>query len=165
MKRLVRFVIMALVSFLVPVVASAQWTACASSSVTCTTADVGIGTTSPTQILHVLKNQNGNTVMTIQNEDTGTGAAGVFRAQSDTAFGSLFAHGSGRTISRYGITLGGWVELSASLGTGMIVGTLPAAPLILGTNGAERVRVDSLGRVGIGTTAPTELLHVAGNIQ
>jgi hypothetical protein len=37
--------------------------------------------------------------------------------------------------------------------------------LTLGTNNAERLRVDSSGNVGIGTTSPTEKLEIAGNLK
>ena len=30
------------------------------------------------------------------------------------------------------------------------------------TNGSERIRVDSIGRVGIGTTSPDEKLEIEG---
>ena len=36
--------------------------------------------------------------------------------------------------------------------------------LRFGTSNPERLRIDQLGNVGIGTTAPTEKLHVVGNI-
>ena len=39
------------------------------------------------------------------------------------------------------------------------------APLIFGTNNLERVRIDSAGNVGIGTTSPLEKLQVAGAIR
>ena len=37
--------------------------------------------------------------------------------------------------------------------------------IAMSTNGTERLRVDSAGRVGIGTTSPTKQLHVAGDVQ
>tara|TARA_R100000988_G_scaffold80968_1_gene44329 strand:- start:446 stop:3424 length:2979 start_codon:yes stop_codon:yes gene_type:complete len=37
--------------------------------------------------------------------------------------------------------------------------------LVLGTDGDERVRLDSSGNVGIGNTSPSEKLHVAGKIR
>jgi hypothetical protein len=43
------------------------------------------------------------------------------------------------------------------------LGTINAADLIIKTNNTERMRIASAGKVGIGVTAPTASLHVAGN--
>ena len=45
------------------------------------------------------------------------------------------------------------------------LGYLASHDLTLRTAGAERVRVDNAGRVGIGTTSPQESLHVNGNVR
>jgi collagen type VII alpha len=40
--------------------------------------------------------------------------------------------------------------------------TLTATPIIVGTNGGERVRITSAGLVGVGTSSPSQTLHVSG---
>lgn len=43
------------------------------------------------------------------------------------------------------------------------IGTINAADLIFKTNNAERMRITSAGKVGLGTTNPTATLHILGN--
>jgi hypothetical protein len=88
---------------------------------------VGIGTTSPLAILHVL----------------GSDASGS-RVRAE------------RT--------GGVPIVMASLNTVGIVATDNDSPLALWTSGTSRVHVTAAGDVGIGTTSPTQRLHVVGNI-
>jgi hypothetical protein len=44
------------------------------------------------------------------------------------------------------------------------LGTSDQQPLVVKTAGAERLRIDPAGKVGIGTAAPGSLLHVAGTV-
>ena len=44
----------------------------------------------------------------------------------------------------------------------LTVGTQTSAPLLLGTNNIERLRIDTTGNVGIGTITPTATLQVSG---
>lgn len=152
---------------LIPVPAFAQWVACADNSVTCTTQNVGIGTTSPTNKLHVMDTTDALTFFVVENtSSTGTSAAAVLRAKSNTAQVNFQAHGSARTISRFGLTLGGWNEFLAVNGNGLIIGTnAGAGPLVLGTASTARITVLADGNTGIGTATPSSKLDVAGSIH
>src|SRR6516164_9405341 len=58
-------------------------------------------------------------------------------------------------------------ELTGNSGTNPttdFVGTTDNQPLAIGINGTERVRVDTTGNVGIGTSAPGVKLEVSGGI-
>jgi len=123
---------------------------------------LGIGTASPSDKFHFFENTNASTLFTVENSNTGPLAASALRAKSDSALAGLVAHGSAKTISRFGQTLGGWAELAQATGNGLIIGTQADKPLILGTNNVNRIHITAAGDVGIGTTAPLSLLHVNG---
>jgi hypothetical protein len=124
--------------------------------------NVGIGTASPTQKFHVFENLDANSYILVENPNLGISAAGLLRAKADTAVVSLAAHGSGRTLSRFGEVLGGWTEMLQFTGNGLILGTTFDKPLILGTNSTKRVHITGAGSIGIGTSVPSSLLHVSG---
>lgn len=124
--------------------------------------DVGIGTASPTEKLHVFENVDANSLLVIENPNPGLSAAGALRAKADTALVSLIAHGSGRTLSRFGQVLGEWTEMLQVTGNGLILGSLFDKPLILGTNNTNRVHITGTGSIGVGTSAPASLFHVNG---
>lgn len=112
--------------------------------------DVGIGTGSPSEKLHLLESGDANTIHLVQNTNaTGTAAAAVVRTQADVANISFIGHGSGRTLSRFGQVLGGWGELIATAGNGLAVGTLSNVPLILGTNNVNRLQIAGSGAVTV----------------
>src|ERR1017187_5832987 len=111
--------------------------------------------------------QTGNQLSTIgvQNADaTDTGAGSILIANADWGSIAITAHGSGRTVARFGVTLGGYGELATFNGNGLIVGTRTAAPLILGTNALQRMWIDgTTGNVGIGTASPAAPFEVVTN--
>ncbi|HSF42645.1 MAG TPA: hypothetical protein VLT87_22765, partial [Thermoanaerobaculia bacterium] len=112
--------------------------------------DVGIGTASPDEKLHVEESADENTILLVNNTNgTGTSAAAVVRATADIANTSFIAHGSGRTLARFGETLGGWNELIGTAGDGLIVGTTTNTPLILGTNSVNRMEIGGAGGVTV----------------
>lgn len=110
--------------------------------------NVGIGTTSPDSSLHVAK----TSLPTITIEDSGAftlfDAEGKisFQRASNLEFGNLRID-SGDVI----------MKLATSFSTG---------ELAFHTNSdIERMRIDSDGNVGIGTTSPNQKLTVVGNIR
>jgi hypothetical protein len=125
-----------------------------------TSAGIGIGTLAPAEKLHVFDTANANTFIEVENAGTGSSSAGVLRAKSDVATVNFQAHYSGRTISRFGQTLGGWAEFLQVSGNGLIIGTNPATPLILGTSATNRMFIDASGNIGLGgLTAPSNPLQ------
>lgn len=116
--------------------------------------NVGIGTSSPAQLLHV----NGNALLggspaaqysnvTISGDaaiQSATPLLNFVNAAGSTRFGYLYHTGSG-----------GNIELLNQ----------QAGAMLFGTNNTERMRITSAGNVGIGTTSPGVALDVAGTIR
>lgn len=125
---------------------------------------VGIGSNgiAPPYDLYVKGDANRAVVTQVENLHTGADASSVVRVYSDVASANVMAHGSGRTLSRFGAPLDGWSEVLHWRGNGLILGTLHNVPLILGTNSVNRVHITPDGRIGIGTATPTALLHLYG---
>lgn len=132
---------------------------------------VGIGTLTPTDV-------NANSRLTVagissqdiiaSTTDNTTLSDAIIQAYAPGARVFMGAHGTNQISSRYGLTLGGWAEISAfnsTFGTvnGLVIGTNTAKPLVFGTNNAEVGRFDSSGNFGIGTTTPGSLFSIGGN--
>ncbi|MCR6624681.1 MAG: hypothetical protein NDF58_08925, partial [archaeon YNP-LCB-024-027] len=107
---------------------------------------VGIGTTSPTQKLHV----NGSLLV-----ENSTGSALFFVNSSS---GNV---GIGTTSPTQKLTVAGNIGIQA--GANAFIGTLDNFALSLRTNNADRVFITNTGNVGIGTTSPGSRLEVRGS--
>jgi len=108
--------------------------------------NVGVGTASPSQKLHVFQAVDANSIALNENTNNTTSANAAYQTRSDTAILSFQSHATARTISRFGVTLGGWNEMLSSVGTGFAIGTLGANNLILGTNSVNRLQIDGSTR-------------------
>ena len=104
--------------------------------------NVGIGTNTPSSTLQV-----GN----------GIGIKNIFISGA----GSSLALG-GLSVSFLGFSSGTISTINTSGSVPLGVGTRSTQPLVLGTNNAERMRIDSSGNVGIGTTSPEVKLDIYG---
>lgn len=137
------------------------------------TGNVGIGTITPSAKLEVaggLRVADGSmaapSISFSANSDTGLyhyGGEGVGVITDGT-----LAVGFTPWSAYYStpITLPNGTALEHAIGSSSAAGLFfpNTATLAVTTNGAERLRVDSAGNVGIGVTGPTSKLQVAGNI-
>ena len=120
---------------------------------------VGIGTTTPVRKLHVEGNSGGNELFLAQDTNSTLGTKiGRFKQEDGTnnPFLDISSTSSGMLLSTgFSTGIPGSFVLQSSGGSSY---------LALNTNGAnERMRIDSSGKVGIGTTAPSTLFHVEGD--
>jgi hypothetical protein len=99
----------------------------------------------------IIAAMNASLSLLIQNSDAGAASQAFVRLVSDAAALSLVTHASGRTVTRYGITVASWAELVATAGNGLLLGTFTNnAPVVIGTNSIERLRIGGDGHILFG---------------
>ncbi len=148
-----------------------QWTS-APPNIYYNGGNVGIGTTSPaaTDAIAIVGSDSARKSITLQNTNSAGNASLYFQNNrgSYAAYGGLLTGGSADASGNmFGASRADKTILIAdgASSLGLSLGTLTAQPLVLGTNNAERVRIDSSGNVGIGKTNPTVALDVVGSIN
>ena len=105
--------------------------------------NVGIGTTSPSSF-----NSRGRNLVVNSDGDTGITISANSTSSSTLLFADAFG-GTGGTATYRGV-----VEYDHTNDS-----------MAFSTSATEKMRIDSSGNVGIGTTSPTEKLEVVGNIR
>lgn len=125
--------------------------------------NVGIGTTSPSSEFELGDLENGGIIARITNTSSGTGAFSELNLRNDYTVGAglrILTTGTGFTASGPFLQDAGAVIASSILSGGLTIGTQAAAPIAFFTSNAEKVRIDSSGNVGIGTTSPSNVLDL-----
>ncbi len=118
--------------------------------------NVGVGTSSPSGLLHVSSDSSGASPVTSADELVveGTGNVGINIIAGDNEAGGLVF---GSTSDNFG----GLIRWGHDANKLDIQTHKTGAELLFGTGLAqEAMRINSSGKVGIGTTSPTGLLHV-----
>ncbi|HEY0365623.1 MAG TPA: hypothetical protein VGC73_04060, partial [Pyrinomonadaceae bacterium] len=153
-KSIIKLFSTLVILLLATVAANAQWTTPdASQNINNTnTGNVGIGTTTPTALLEVKKNQNAGTSITIDNP---------FTTAANVAISVLSFKQSG--ASRFQIASINDNNTTHIGGAGTVqLWNFANGPMLFSTNNTERMRINAAGKIGIGTTiVPTAQLHIA----
>jgi hypothetical protein len=105
------------------------------------TGDVGIGTSTPAERLDVRSSASGRSVARIQSSSA-TGLPGIEYFDNNNLVHLYFGLDNANANTR--------------------LNSVNNYPIVILTEGTERMRVTSTGSVGIGTSTPASLLHVSG---
>tara|TARA_Y100000385_G_scaffold48784_1_gene45249 strand:+ start:230 stop:3559 length:3330 start_codon:yes stop_codon:yes gene_type:complete len=151
--------------------------------------NVGIGTTNPNAKLHieggVLKvkgdNSTDGTAIFVANSAKGTnqshihyGTTGDWYIRSSSASGKVILQDSGGNVGIGTTSPGRKLEVAGDVGiNGYIyhngddsrIGFEGNDAIRMYTANSVRLQINSNGNVGIGTTSPSEKLHIVGNVQ
>jgi len=113
--------------------------------------NVGIGTTSPARLLDV----NDSADFAVPN---GEGLRLGYRGQTKIAYIGIDANDAYSVNQSWANSC--WIGFDSQASEKNILYRTNSNHIFYGVNGAERLRIDSSGNVGIGTTAPQQELHV-----
>ena len=129
--------------------------------------NVGIGTTIPEATLNVVGSNPTNTQLVLQGSGNSGGGLRVFPGGtgSTAAIEVYETNDTGRTNYSRGYLNINWPVSGAFNIFTDKGGTKTARPIAIGTDGSERVRIDTSGNVGIGKTDPGYKLDVDGTIR
>ncbi|MDQ1300016.1 MAG: hypothetical protein QG636_684, partial [Patescibacteria group bacterium] len=137
--------------------------------------NVGIGTTSPQSLLHLAETSTAGSTLIIESNGASAVGAGIrlrhargtVAAPTNTVAGDTTGLIAGQAYSGTGFLSTAEIDFLTE-STAFTSGLRPASAISFYTNPAngsqtEQLRITSAGNVGIGTTTPSSLMHVAGS--
>jgi hypothetical protein len=113
--------------------------------------DIGIGTTAPINKLDINGDTRAGGWLHVDRTGGSLTSYFAFRARGASEAGN-FGNAAGN----------GQFEINGVNGSGLVIGT-SNGPVILGTQGSERLRITAAGLVGIGTTTPRGALDISSS--
>jgi hypothetical protein len=128
--------------------------------------NVGIGTASPADKLHVKVDGNANNGVRFENADTGSSALVNVKLVSGGADGGIACTSSTYTAGAVITSDCTYVYASGTSSNGLRLNAEASAPIVFGTNNTEKARLSSTGGFGVGTTADpgAGAIYATGNI-
>lgn len=128
-----------------------------------TASSVGIGTSAGAEKLQIFTSADETIVAEVKCTSTGTSAVGVLKATGNGGSIQVMQHGTGRTTTRYGITVADYAEILANGSAGLLIGSQEAVKIVFGTNSANRMVIDAAGNIGINTATPGARVEIEVN--
>ena len=125
---------------------------------------IGLGVNSPVKKLHVSGSKDSSDIRfdALAHSSTATTPTGSYGIVIADSLGNIHR----RSVESVSATAS-WALAgnSATDSTTRYLGTTDARPLVVKTNGSERMRVTGGGWVGVGTSTPQAILHVNGTAR
>ena len=145
---------------------ASQWNPSGASNIYYNAGNVGIGTTTPGELVHIRKDQNAATHIMVENTTAGASALADLQVKNNLGHLAQFGLYSSTTTTSGALASGNAFAYTTS--PAMVIMANNATGIIKFATGgnSERMRIDASGNVGIGTTPNSNYkLDVNGSLN